>query len=240
MKKYLIVLGVVVIVIGALVRRSTNRLDEAVVEPSPQQPQTREARDPDHAPPVWVSRSARQKVLRRTDDLVSNESLTYGWLSTDIPRGQSEVALEAKRQTLENAIAQDLAAGINAQVREREAHLRKLAEELQIGMTPEQVIQILGSPDSVKAQIVAPTEFGLQPIALADRPRAGRATYYSYSPIAGVPFDARHGLGFQALQLRFDTQTRLEKWCFETPLALKRTLREEVNARRALDGGGLR
>ena len=55
---------------------------------------------------------------------------------------------------VESVIARDTADALNAEVREKEARLRQLSEQLRKGLTPDEVVQIMGAPDVFQERLV--------------------------------------------------------------------------------------
>ena len=129
-------------------------------------------------------------------------------------------AEQARR--IQAAIDADIAAGINAEVREREAELRNGADSLVAGVDCDTVRRFLGPPDEVKVERggsmgghIAQTNldgslfFTLGPT---------QAVVYRYSPRDyGVPYNGRNGWGYQILSVRFDpTGKWLARWQWES------------------------
>jgi hypothetical protein len=125
--------------------------------------------------------------------------------------------IQQERQQLQAVITKDKEDGINGEVRDKEAKLRKLTEQMRSGLSLDEVIQLIGDPDVVQivtteSHVVSKTRKG----SVKEVPLGARMIT-SYWPRAGVLFDGRNGQGYEVLYLLFDGDRKLERWLWEQP-----------------------
>lgn len=124
---------------------------------------------------------------------------------------------------IQRSVDADIAAGINTEVRQREAELRQRAGNLVAGMNRATVLQLLGPPSEVKVERDEPSFPAPGSIVQTNAeghailaPGPVRAIIFKYPPCDGVSFDLRNGWGYQVLFLRFDdTGGWLARWQWE-------------------------
>lgn len=118
------------------------------------------------------------------------------------------------------AIDADIAAGINAEVREREAVLRQGADSLVAGMNRDTVLRFMGPPVSVKVERSG-SMGGYIPQTNLDGSffftlGPTQAVVYRYTPRDDATYIQRNGFSYHLLFVRFDpTGEWLARWHWE-------------------------
>jgi len=151
-------------------------------------------------------------------------------LPVDDLAAQEIEAYRARNPDNANAIIkQDIATGINQQVRTKEVKLRAAASSLRLGEKLEDSKSILGVPDIVftivmeceisDGRFAGLKRFDAKMAASFGKDFSGEATFLvsSYWPRVGNPFDGRNGQGYRVLYLVADQSRTLRHWFWEQP-----------------------
>jgi hypothetical protein len=154
-----------------------------------------------------------REQLATVPESVEVEIFSTGFRKVRLSPEVYSAVIEKREADLQEIIRKDVAAGINEEARSKEERLRISTQELQAGTTPDQVIQILGSPDRTQVLITNGNTLSLT----VGKATSGMEMYWSYWPRVGVPFDGRYGQGYKVLYLYFNDDHRLEKWLWQQP-----------------------
>jgi hypothetical protein len=135
-----------------------------------------------------------------------------------MPLSAAELAAVHEARSVEEVIAMDVADGINAEVREKEALLRKRAENLLAGLSPHQAIEFMGLPDTAKKWVVEGDQAKPVDLLSSDEYWHVASGYFGYWPRVGVPFNGKNGQGYHVLYLWFDANGQLASWQWKRPV----------------------
>ena len=185
-------------------------------------------------PPIDTSEPAQGKASPRqiaarpvagAEPLVPTEHLSSGIPPTLITREQATAYAMRGQQAREAVQKRDVAAGINVEARAAEDALKAASTRLSVGLTPAQVIALLGQPESVQAFVTIEGFRQRDVIPLAAQATAKGETFFGYFPFQAARGDDRNGLSWQVLTVQFDEQRRVVKWAWETPIAWRPSMK---------------
>ncbi len=157
--------------------------------------------------------------------LAPNEHLPSGIPLAPISREQAANYALRDQQAREAVQKRDVAAGINAEARTAEDALKATSERLTVGLTPVEVIALLGKPETIQAFATIDGFRQRTAIPLEAQATAKGETFYTYFPFQAARGDDRNGLSWQVLTLQFDEQRRVVKWAWETPIAWRPSMK---------------
>lgn len=122
----------------------------------------------------------------------------------------TEAEAEANRERWK---AEDAKAGINQEIRALENKLKASAKALRRGMTPYEVIQIMGTPHVLTARTVEGlNQYGEQAIEVKDLAGREAGCYLAYTPYPSFSRSRRNWGPYQSLEMTFDAEGKL--WDF--------------------------
>lgn len=164
--------------------------------------------------PAYVHRSRQQAELADTNAqapaeprtiVATNLSFINGkqvlTVVTQVVEPQPPPDYEAGRQRLQEWREKNANEGIDQDIAERENKLKELALALQIGMTAQQVVEIMAKPDRIYLQVVEPGKISHPTIDVAELPDyVGKARWIelSYTPYGSTDY-----LNYRGWKMRF-------------------------------------
>ena len=83
-------------------------------------------------------------------------SSSWGFQPTRISAESARRQKERRDQELQGIISKDVAEGVNAEARAKEARLRGLVGQLRVDFSPEEAFQVLGQPDVLRSNLRGP------------------------------------------------------------------------------------
>ncbi len=140
---------------------------------------------------------------------------------SDVPSSTgSPAGSRSGRPTLEEIISKDVVDGINAEARAKEARLRQAAAQLSPGITGQQVLQVLGQPDTAKVLVTNGWEQRWVAVPTNTVLATAPGLRLGYWPRVGVPFNGKNGQGYQVLYVWLDQQAKVAAWRWARPSVL--------------------